>query len=226
MFSFGKKDNPKKPVIRKSLPVLIVNKNWHDLFSAAKPGKIRSTEKKLEALLKKNSQLKQEIKEYEVLKKQLMDGIIADMEHISEEAIEKVDKKMNTNSNLIMDLNSRIETTEDVLLDLPSQIDECNKELAFQTAEVFYEKLIANTAEYEEYVSEIEVLKKALRKKLEKKVDLEEENSAIYHKLHQVLGAEVIDQMDEYFLGKHMYKKSYDLKNRTETTQDSSILED
>ena len=226
MFSFGKKNEPKKPVIRKSIPALIVNKDWHDLFENKKPSKIKATEKKLEALMKQYSQLKQELKDYEALKKQLMEGILADMDHISEESLDKIEKKMDTNTNLIHDLNERMDKAGDNLLDLPSRIDECNKELAFQTAEVFYPRLMENAKEYHLYIREIEELKRQLRKKLERKVDLEEENDKIYHKLHQVLGAEIIDQMDEYFIGQRSNRKFYDLKGRVVSEADSVFLAD
>lgn len=214
MFSFTKKNEPNKPVIRKSIPALILNKDWHNLFPQKKPSKIKATEKKLESLIKKYSQTNQSLKDYESLKKQLMDGIIADMENISEDSPEKLEKKMNTNTNLIYDLNHRMEEAENNLLELPALMDECNKELIFETAEVFYPKLMENTKEYVEINKEIAALKKQLRLKLERKVDLEEENDRIYRGLHQVLGAEILDQMDAYFIGQHGGRKSYDLKGQ------------
>lgn len=224
MFSFRKKDERKKPILRKSIPALIVNKNWHDLFIGKKPSTIQHTEKKLETLVKKYSQVKQELKEYESLKKQLMEGIIADMDNISDETTEKLDKKMNTNTNLIQDLNMRMEKTQDDLLELPALIDECNKELIFRTAEVFYPKLMDNVQEYHQQLTEIETLKRQLRKRLERKVDLEEENDAIYHKLHQVLGADILDQLDEYFIGAQGSRKAYDLKGQINQDTDSVFL--
>lgn len=214
MFSFGKKTTQAKPRIRKSIPALILNKDWHELFGAKKPKHIQKKEKQLEQLMKKYSQVKQELKEYHNLKKQLMDGILADMNNISEQSTEKLDKKMDTNSQMIKDLNQRIEKNEDTLLELPTEIDECNKELAFETAEYFYPILTSNTEEHERVLAEIEVYKAKLRELLERKVDLEELNSTIYHRLHQSLGADVLDQMDEYFIGKQMHTEVYNLKEK------------
>lgn len=224
MFSFGKKNHHHKPKIQKTLPALILNQEWHNLFSQKKPSKIAATEKKLESLLKKYAQVKQDLTEYETLKQQLMDGILADMHQISDDTDKKVDRKMETNSNLIKDLNIRMEKAEDELLDLPYLIDECNKELLFETAEHFYEKLIQNTSEYEKRVDEIHQLKTKLKKELERKVELEESNSFIYHKLHQIMGSEIIDQMDEYFIGKG--KKYYDLKGEADQMESALLSED
>lgn len=223
MFSFGKKQSTKRPKLSKSFPPLILNKVWHDLFQGKKPSHIQKQEKKLENLVKRHSQIKQELKEYDNLKKQLMEGILADMGNISESATDKLDKKMDTNAGLIKDLNLRIENSQDELLDLPAQIDACNHELAFLTAEAFYPMLIENTALYETTLKEIEELKTKLRSHLERKVDLEEINAKIYHGLHQVMGSDALDKMDEYFIGKQMRRKSYDLKGQI-ISEDSVFL--
>lgn len=222
MFSFGKKSTAKRPKLTKSIPPLILNKMWHDLFQGKKPSTIQKQEKKLENLVKRYGQIKQELKEYETLKKQLMDGILADMGNISESGKEKLDKKMDTNTNLIKDINSRIENSQDEILDLPSKIDDCNDELAYLTAEVFYPILIENTALYESTLQEIDDLKSRLRNCLTKKVDLEEANAKIYHGLHQVMGSDALDKMDEYFIGKQMRRKSYDLKGQV--VSDNSVF--
>ncbi len=222
---FSKKKEPRrKPALRKSIPVLIVNKTWHDLFGGKKPAKIQAAEKRLEGLVKKYSQVKQEIKEYESLKKQLLEGILADMNSISEESTDQLEKKMETNTSLIQDLNSRMDENGDLLLDLPRQIDECNKELILQTAEVFYPKLIDNTREYQQLAEEINDLRKRLRAKLERRVELEERNDAIYQRLHQIMGAEILDELDEFFIGRQMHRKIYDLKGQEKGGDDSAFL--
>ena len=225
MFSIAKKKEPKrKPALRKSIPVLIVNKDWHDLFMGKKPAKIQAAEKRLEVLVKKYSQVKQELKEYEGLKKQLLEGILADMNSISEESTDQLEKKMETNTSLIQDLNARMDEGGDLLLDLPHQIDECNKELIFQTAEFFYPKLIENTKEYQLLAEEINDLRRRLRAKLERRVEIEERNDAIYQKLHQILGAELLDELDEFFIGRQMNRKIYDLKGQEQDAEDSAFL--
>ena len=227
MFSIAKKQEPRrKPALRKSIPVLIVNKDWHDLFAGKKPSKIQATERRLEALVKKYSQVKQEIKEDENLKKQLLDGILADMNSISEESTNQLEKKMETNTNLIQDLNDRMDADGDLLLDLPRQIDDCNKELIFQTAEVFYPKLIENLKEYQDLTEEINELRRRLRAKLERRVELEERNDAVYHRLHQIFGPELIDELDEFFVGRQMRRKIYDLKGQERGVEDSAFLAD
>lgn len=213
MFKLGKKDVGKQLVIKKTIPPLILNKDWHNLFPNQKPSAIRNIEKKQEQLLKNYSQLKQDVKDYDRLKKQVMGAIIADMDNISNQTPDKVDKKMDTNSNLIHDLNQRIADAEDRLLDLPGQIDACNQDLIVQTGNLFYQKLVANTDDYYKVKSEIEDLKGRLRKLLDQKVDLEEENDHLYHHLHQVLGAEIIDQLDEHFMGQQANLKAYRLKD-------------
>ncbi len=229
MFSFMKKNESKKPALRKTIPALVLNKNWHDLFPGKKTSKIQSAEKKLEGLLKKYSQVKQDLKEYENLKKQLMDGILADMDSISEESKEKLDKKMETNTNLIYDLNARMENAEEDLLDIPKQIDECNRELILYTAEVFYPKLIENTVEHQQLTEEVGELKRTLRQKLERKLELEEENDNVYQRLHQILGAELLNELDEFFIGRQLPRKAYDLKGRVGergSEKDSVFLEE
>ena len=225
MFSIAKKKEPKKkPALRKSIPVLIVNKDWHDLFGGKKPTKIKATEKRLETLVKKYSQVKQETKEYEGLKKQLLEGILADMSNISEESTDQLEKKMDTNTNLVQDLNARMNENDDLLLDLPRQIDDCNKELIFETAEFFYPKLIENTREYHILAEEINDLRKRLRVRLERRVELEEVNDAIYQKLHQIMGADILDELDEFFIGRQMHRKVYDLKGQEKGGEDSAFL--
>lgn len=131
---------------------------------------------------------------------------------------------METNTSLIQDLNARMDEGGDLLLDLPHQIDECNKELIFQTAEFFYPKLIENTKEYQLLAEEINDLRRRLRAKLERRVEIEERNDAIYQRLHQILGAELLDELDEFFIGRQMNRKIYDLKGQEQDAEDSAFL--
>jgi seryl-tRNA synthetase len=176
----------------KKVPLLILDQKWHRLFAVhGKTEEIKQTESDLNALLSRQGKLNEDLKKFKVLKNQLMESIVKDMD--------KSEEKRDEDKLLLDETNEKIDEIAEELTELPNQIRETNDELMLLSMDYFYEKLRVNKEESDEIEAWITQVRIDLKKNIIKKQNRDINNREIYAYLHDIFGARVIDMFDLKF---------------------------
>ncbi|MDE5804347.1 MAG: hypothetical protein K2I22_15690 [Lachnospiraceae bacterium] len=181
----------------KNIPLLTLDNKWHMLFGTADTTlTIKRLEEQLNNLLKRQGKLNTESKDIRRLKKKLMDEIVPTVDELGKRYDASLEKKLNDNKRLINDCNDKLAGYKDELLELPKEIEQVNYQLMLATMDVCYEKLKENTAEIDEIGEWITKIRVELKKKIIRKQEKEQQNQDLYHYMHAIFGADVIDIFD------------------------------
>ncbi|MFU0826845.1 MAG: Plasmid recombination enzyme [Lachnoclostridium sp.] len=182
----------------KKVPILTLDERWHEIFPEYdKPAHIEEIEKKLNKLIKKQGKLITDLNEMKKLKMKLMQDIVNNMD-VSDTEIGRVKaKKLDRNQKLIKEINEKITYIEDELEKLPYQIKTVNEKLIVESAKVCYARLNRNNEKVSEISRWVEKARKELKEKILEKQDMEMKNTAIYSYMHDVLGPELLQELDE-----------------------------
>lgn len=181
----------------KKLPILTLDTRWHELFPEDyKTAEIRELEQKVNNLLKKQGKLVNDIKDMKKLKKDLLKGIVVNMD-IGRDLLGKAkEKKLDRNKQYIHELNEKLEAAEEELAELPYLIKEQNEALVAASVKVLYKTLESNNKELSEVAKWIADIREELKEKILIKHDLEERNTKIYTYMHDIFGVEVMEILD------------------------------
>lgn len=184
----------------RNLPLVVLDNKWHQLFNSEfKTKSMQSLEKQINKTLQEQGKLNNDLKEYKTAKKKLMDTIIGNMNDIPAEDTKgflKKEKKMDASQKLIYDLNDKIEYSKKRLDEIPSELRDLNNRLIAQGISLCYDTIEANNKELEYLDAWIEATRAELREKVARKQDMEEINTHIYSYVHDVLGREILDEID------------------------------
>ncbi|MBP3262284.1 hypothetical protein [Pseudobutyrivibrio sp.] len=184
------------------VPILILDQKWHRLFAlGGKPETVKELESKENDLIKREAEIKQELKDLKKVKENLMASVMSNMEGTSD----LVSKKLDDDKRLLEECNERIASNEDELLDIPNQTDEVNRELMLATMDYCYDKLRTNSSEAEEITEWIKDVRVKLKKNVIRKHNREINNKEIYSYMHDVFGMEVLNLFDmqngQFYIG-------------------------
>ncbi|QFJ55581.1 hypothetical protein [Pseudobutyrivibrio xylanivorans] len=212
------------------VPMLILDQKWHRLFAlGGKPDTVKSLEAKENELLKRDAELKKELKDLKKVKESLMASVMSNMEGTSD----LVSKKLDDDKRLLEECNERIAAAEDEQKDLPAQTDEVNRELMMETMDYCYDKLRTNSNEAEEITNWIKDIRIQLKKNVIRKHNREINNKEIYSYMHDVFGMEVLNLFDmqngDFYIGvaNDKAEDGADSKSSAEVTDLSGVeLED
>lgn len=183
---------------KKKLPIVILDERWHNLFmKTAKKPKISELEKKLGELLKFQGKVISDTKELKVAKQRLMEGIVANMESDNSSDTKFRDKKMKKSQQLIQEINDKLKQSDNEIAQLPYKIKEVNEQLVEASFDECYEKMFSNSETIQEVNSKINDMREELKRLVLLKQDLEEENTMIYSYMHDILGSDIMELMDE-----------------------------
>lgn len=180
----------------KKIPILTLDNKWYHLFTEEKRQEVSGLEQQLNALLKQQGKLNNEIKDIKRLKKNLMGEIVALMDETGQEETSENVRKIDQNKTKVEECNDLLESRQDELLDLPKQIDQANFRLMLATMDCCYDTMKENAEEIQEIAQWVSEIRVELKKKLIRKQEMEQRNHAIYSYMHDVFGAEVIDIFD------------------------------
>jgi hypothetical protein len=184
------------------IPMLILDQKWHRLFAlGGKPDEVKALETTENDLLKREAELKQELKDLKKVKENLMSSVMSNMEGTSD----LVSKKLDDDKRLLEECKERIQTNEDELMEIPAQTDDVNRELMLATMDYCYDKLRTNSTEAEEITAWIKDVRVQLKKNVIRKHNREINNKEIYSYMHDVFGMEVLNLFDmqngEFYIG-------------------------
>lgn len=190
----SRSDEVYKPALEgKKVPVLTLDHKWHRLFTQIDSNsEIKSLEKELNELLKRQGKINTETKEIKALKNKLMEEIRS-----SSMDSESVDfAKIEENKKLVEDCNQKLESYQDEALDLPNEINEINKKLMLATMEVCYDDIKEGTEEINEISQWIDEIRVELKKKVVRKQEKQKRIQDLYAFMHDIFGADVIEIFD------------------------------
>ena len=189
-------------LLKIKVPMLILDQKWHRLFAlGGKPETVKTLETKESDLLKREAELKQELKDLKKVKENLMASVMSNMEGTSD----LVSKKLDDDKRLLEECKERIESNEEELRNIPENIEEVNRELMLATMDFCYDKLRTNSSEAEEITTWIKDVRVQLKKNVIRKHNREINNKEIYSYMHDVFGMEVLNIFDmqggEFYIG-------------------------
>ena len=187
--------------IEKSTHLLILDTKWHELFKNKKPLKVQTLEKELGNLLKRQGLLTNELKEYQNLKKKMMNEIVQNMGGTYDDSDKKARKKLDRNRNYIEQINKKLENHEKELDGIPDKIQEKNKQLVSATMNYFYLTMLKGKETANELEASVIELKEKIQTTILARDEAKEHYQQLYGYIHDVVGASIIEQYDKYYIG-------------------------
>ena len=177
---------------QKHIPIVTLDEKWLAIFPEEKQNaKQKSLVKKINALLAKQGALRQEIKELKVRKTKVKQLVVDNMEKPNNEAI------MQKLQEEIKNINTKSAKDEEDLEAIGPEIEQVNEELVMESMSICYNKVDINYKRINELLSDINTMRKLLKEKIIEEQDLSEENDRMYAYMHDLLGAQVIDEFDK-----------------------------
>jgi DNA repair exonuclease SbcCD ATPase subunit len=187
--------------IDKSTHLLVLDAKWHELFKNRKPLRIQILEKELNELLKRQGKLTNELKEYQGLKKKMMDEIVQNMGGTYDDNDKKARRKLDSNRNYIEQINKKLVNHEKELSGIPDKINEKNKLLVSATMNSFYLTMLKKKERAAELENTVIELKAKIQSTILERDEAKEEHQRLYGYIHDVVGPSIIEQYDRYFIG-------------------------
>lgn len=198
----GKTDVFFQGIHASQIPVVVLDERWHQMFSMIeKPRLVRELEDEVNMLLKKQGQVNNDLKEVKKIKNKLMQEIVEQMEVSGEdnEKNQKRNKTMEKNQKLILECNEKLEALEDEQLDIPHKLREANEKLIVAGMEIAYIHLQKGKEEAQRLADWIAKARAELRKQMLLKQEIEDNNVMIYNNMHDILGAQLMEVLDNKF---------------------------
>ena len=94
-------------------------------------------------------------------------------------------------------MNEKIDNASERLSELPYKIREANEELLSESIKYCYDRIHDNQEELKNISEWIQKTRMELKEKILVKHDLESSNNLMYTYLHDILGSDVIDIIDD-----------------------------
>ena len=180
----------------KRIPILTLDNKWYKLLTEEARAEVAGLEEELNALLKRQGKLNNDVKNIKRLKKKLMGEIVSLVDEAEQEGKEDAPQKIEQNKKLVEDCNQRLEGYQDELLELPREIEQANFKLMLATMDYCYDAMQENGADIQEIAQWVTEVRIELKKRLIRKQEMEQRNNAISSYMHDVFGAEVIEIFD------------------------------
>ncbi len=182
----------------KKIPIVVLDERWHELFpDYDKPSQIRDIEVQMNNLIKQQGKIATELKEMKQLKTKLMQEIIEHMDPSEGNSGKQKAKKLDQNQKLIKEITEKSKQMEDDLIEIPYEIKEINEKLIIESAIVCYNRLNTNNQKINEIGKWVLGVREELKDKILEKQDMEMKNSTIYSYMHDMMGPELLQELDE-----------------------------
>ena len=130
-----------------------------------------------------------------------MQEIVERMEVSGEdnERNQKRNKTMEKNQKLILECNEKLEELEDEQFEIPHKLREANEKLIVAGMEIAYIYLQKGKEEEKRLANWIAKARVELRKQMLLKQETEDNNVMIYNNMHDILGAQLMEVLDNKF---------------------------
>lgn len=185
---------------KKRVPLLTLDPRWHQLFPEhTKSKELKRKEEALQALVKKQGQTNNDLKEYEKARKVVMENVLQNMTDGNEQDSDVRGKKQDANQKLLEELKDKIRDVKEIQEALPEQIKEANQELLLQSMRECYDTLVGNTSAIRYEEQKIQEMRAELTEHILKKQDMEMKSSETYKFMYDLLGAELLNIFDREY---------------------------
>ncbi len=189
-----------KVLFKNDISLLILDERWNGLFNnIVKTDKIIDYENKIKELLKEQSRLITESKEIAITKKESMDNIINLTTEAFDNNNEEAHSKMQECEKTIVSINKRVKEIEERLLDIPKELRQANLELLEQTVKLVYFSIKENQLKVVELDKEIAQTKEQLKKLIDERGLLAQDDTNTYSYFHDLLGGDELQKLDEIY---------------------------
>ncbi len=198
----------------KNIAPLTLDQKWHKLFTVIKPSRqLKSLEKQLDNLIKKQGKATTQSKDIRKLKSRLMKEILEIQSGTQNGGSDAaIQKKLDENTKLIGECNEKLSHYQDELLEIPSQIERVNKALMLETMSLCYTELNENERAIDQITDWIATVRVELKKQILRRQEREIRNQEVYHYLHGVFGPEVLNLFDVKYDWEQKRKERIELK--------------
>jgi len=189
-----------KVLFKNDISILILDERWNGLFkNIVKTSGIVDCENKIKELMKEQARIIGESKDITAIKKECMDSIIKLTTEAFDNNNQQARSEMQECEKKIVAINKRSKEIEERLMDLPKEIREANLELLEQTVKVVYFSIRENQQKVTDLDSEIAETKEHLKKLVEQRGLIAQDDTDTYTYFHDLLGKDELQKLDEIY---------------------------
>lgn len=182
----------------RKIPLVTLDERWLDLFPPEDMSpRMKELQQKMNELLKSQGRAVEEIKGYKRYKTQLMQEIVDNMDVDSSFLGKVKERKLEKNQKMILNLNEQLEQSQEELADIPKEIKNTNEDLMVETTKVGFDRLLVTGRKINAVKNEIQQMEQELRELKRQEKYLEQVNRDVYLYMNDMLGTEVMRQIDE-----------------------------
>jgi len=183
------------------IPILTLDEKWHYLFTMfQKTSEVKKLELKVNCLLKEQGSIQTQLHQLYNTKKLLLSKIMELTTEAFEYENENAKIEMDKAQQKIVQINQQFEEKQKRAEIVPLELREVNFQLFEQTLKLVYPDLHRSQQNHDEIAEKIEKLRIELKQSIERKVLLEEKIKHTYEYLHDILGAESTEMLDEWMM--------------------------
>lgn len=177
------------------LPIFTLDRKWIVLFGGDKKTKeIEQLEDEVNKILKSQGTVNTKKAELNQLKKQLMKGIVDNMDSNDKRS----EKKLSKSRDLINDINDKLILLEDEELSIPGNLREANAKLGLEGLALMYDSV----NDFDEDIAELDEWIEQTRAELKEKVALRHEKAEVNEKMKQymynIFGGDIVSMYKRY----------------------------
>lgn len=188
-----------KQLKKQKMPIITLDNSWHQLIADIKTPQISALEKELNTLLKEQGKLNTDYIEYTRLKKEMLDTILELTHEAFELGSDEAIKKIEDQQKMVLKINEKLEVIEPRLDIIPGEIQEANSMLIDKTAQLCYGHINTYRESSQILDEEIQIIRSTLMKKTEEKKVYDKKMEQTYKFLHQLVGADFIEKLDNVY---------------------------
>ncbi|MGL4737765.1 MAG: hypothetical protein ACRCW2_09965 [Cellulosilyticaceae bacterium] len=186
----------KQLLASKKLPIVVLDSMWYEIRGVLSHIDVSGQENELKELLKEQGKLTTDLKEYSVVKQNLLQQVLVISQEVNEKGNTSKLEELDKTSQAILKLNETIEAQEKRALEVGDAIEKINHELIEKVVIDAYGSMEGYKVQKNTLEVEIDRLRKAVVEKTEEKKKCDESINGIYNYLHKMIGYQYLDKMD------------------------------
>lgn len=191
------KEQIKAVLDTKKMPIVLLDPLWHTIRDTLVTSFIEEREKNLQELLKEQGKLNNELKQYTVVKQNLLKQILEVSDAIQENKLDGQVEKLDTLHKSVLATNEKITDIEQKIPEIEETIEKINKEIILEIILMGYEKIHVYKGQNKILEEEINILREQVVEKTNIKKNNELVLRGVYKYMHSIIGHQTIEQIDQ-----------------------------
>jgi len=185
---------------RINLPILVDDDLWLGQLDTFNNESIEEKIGECRKLLKQEEELEKQQRTYLKEKKLLMEKILGWSDEVNQNDDVKAERKLEKARERVLELNTLLDDLQFELEMIPKEVTQLNEALFHETIFLIYTYITSGKERVGELDVEIQDLRKQLGEHYAEKFDIENRVESVYKYLHQTLGKDETNHLDETFL--------------------------